>query len=139
VDWAKLPLDKAIVKVKGKGERKVALFSDPDCPYCQQLERELMDVDNVTIYIFLYPLTTIHPDAERKARLVWCAPDRARAWDELMLLKREPAGPADCATPFKEIAEFADKSWILGTPGIVFSSGQLVPGAINRQQFEQLL
>lgn len=85
VDFASLPLDKAIVKVKGSGERRIALYSDPDCPYCRQLEPELDKLTDVTIYTFLYPLTQIHPDAMRKATIVWCAPDRVRAWDDLML------------------------------------------------------
>ena len=40
VDFDKLPLERAIVTVKGSGARKVAVFSDPDCPYCKQHEKE---------------------------------------------------------------------------------------------------
>ena len=91
VDFASLPLDKAIVKVKGDGSRKLAVFSDPECPFCQELEKELAKVSDVTIYTFLYPLAELHPDAERKAKLVWCAENPAQAWDELMLNGKEPA------------------------------------------------
>ena len=41
VDAGKLPLQDAIVRVNGKGRRKVFVFSDPDCPYCRRLEPEL--------------------------------------------------------------------------------------------------
>src|SRR5262249_21307336 len=75
VDFAKLPLDKAIVRVKGKGTRKLALFADPDCPFCKEMEPDLAKLEDVTIYTFLLPLTSIHPDAMRKATLIWCAPD----------------------------------------------------------------
>jgi thiol:disulfide interchange protein DsbC len=140
VDFSKLPLDKAFVKVKGTGARKLAIFSDPECPFCQQLEKELQGVNDVTIYTFLLPLAELHPDAPRKADLVWCAKDRAKAWDDIMLNKKEPAdGDTKCVTPIKEIAELAPKLWINGTPGIIFSNGKLVAGALPQQRIEDLL
>ena len=140
VDFSQLPLDKAIVKVKGSGVRKLAVFSDPDCPYCKQLEQELKDVTDVTIYTFIYPLADLHPDAPRKARLIWCAGDRAQAWEQFMLEGREPAAAgSDCEVPIGAVADIATKFWITGTPGMVFPNGKLVPGVIPRAQIETLL
>src|SRR5215467_2823146 len=62
VEFASLPLDMAFKQVKGNGRRRLAVFADPDCPYCKQLERELEPITDVTIHVFLYPLGTIHPD-----------------------------------------------------------------------------
>jgi thiol:disulfide interchange protein DsbC len=140
VDFASLPLDKAIVKVKGDGSRKLAVFSDPDCPFCHELEQELAKVNDVTIYIFLYPLTELHPDSERKANLVWCAANPAKAWDELMQHGKEPAAAKPgCEAPLKEINAFAQKSWITGTPGLIFADGQLVAGSVTSAQIETYL
>ena len=61
VDFSQIQLTQAIVKVKGDGSRKLVVFSDPDCPYCKQLEKELAFLDNVTIYVMLYPLEALHP------------------------------------------------------------------------------
>lgn len=139
VDFASLPFDKAIVRVKGSGKRKLALFSDPDCPFCQQLEGELAKVSNVTIYTFLYPLS-IHPDSRRKAEQIWCSKDRSKAWDGWMLDKKAlPSGHAACKTPIDDIEALAKKLWITGTPGLVFSNGKLVPGAIRKAEIESLL
>ena len=91
VDFSQIPLTQAIVKVKGDGSRKLVVFSDPDCPYCKQLEKELAFLDNVTIYVMLYPLEELHPDARKKSEAVWCSSDRAKAWDNLMLYGKEPA------------------------------------------------
>jgi hypothetical protein len=56
IDFNGLPLEHAIKTVRGDGARQLAVFSDPDCPYCLVLEREtLSKIDNVTIYTFLYP------------------------------------------------------------------------------------
>lgn len=140
VDFSRLPLDKAIVKVKGKGTRKVAVFSDPDCPFCKRLENELKSVDDVTVYVFLLPLPQLHPDAPRKARGVWCAADPVQAWDALMLEGKDPPVAAEsCKDPIGDIARLAEEFGIQGTPGLVFPSGRLVPGAIGAQQIEQFL
>ncbi len=129
VDFAKLPLDKAIVRVKGNGTRKLALFSDPECPYCQALEKQLEAVNDVTIYTFLLPLPSLHPGAVRKSQLIWCAKDQAKAWNDMLLRQKEPKGSnTTCATPIAEIAELAGKNSITGTPGIVFSDGKLLFG-----------
>jgi len=140
VDFSQLPLDLAIVKVKGDGSRRMAVFVDPDCPFCKRLEQELSGVSDVTLYIYLLPLDSIHPDAARKARAVWCAEDRVQAWDALMLQGKEPPAPAaDCKDPITDIAKLAGKLSIEGTPGLVFGNGKRVPGAIDAQQIEQLL
>jgi thiol:disulfide interchange protein DsbC len=140
IDFSKLPLDKAIVRIKGKGTRKLALFADPDCPYCRQIEPDLEKLEDVTIYTFLLPLPSIHPDALRKSTLIWCAPDRAKAWDDWMLRGKLPEG-ADlgCATPILEIADLAKRLNIEGTPGLVFADGQLVPGSLPREEIEARL
>jgi thiol:disulfide interchange protein DsbC len=140
VDWKSLPLDRAVVYRKGDGSRRIAVFSDPDCPFCRKLEGEIAGLDNLTVYTFLLPIAQLHPDAARKANAVWCSKDPGRAWLDLMLLEREPApAPAGCAAPLEEIATLAKKFRINGTPGIVFESGRMVPGLINRVQIEQNL
>jgi len=140
VDFASLPLDKAIVRIKGDGSRKLAVFSDPDCPYCQQLEKELALLNDVTVYTFLFPLPELHPGSDQKAAAVWCSADRAKAWDDWMLRGIEPkAAKEGCNAPLAAVAEVAKKSWIAGTPGIVFSNGQLHPGAATVRELEQML
>ena len=140
MDVSKLPLDDAIVRVKGDGSRKLFLFSDPECPYCQGLEKQLEGVNNVTIYTFLLPLPELHPGAMRKAELIWCAKDRAKAWDDMLLKQEEPKGSnTTCKTPIKDIAEIASKNWITGTPGIVFSNGKLLFGNQATETIAKLL
>ncbi|MEW9898598.1 DsbC family protein [Chitinivorax sp. PXF-14] len=137
IDFASLPLDRAIKVVKGNGSRKMVVFSDPDCPFCKRLEQQsLKDVTDVTIYTLLYPLAQLHPDAPHKSALIWCAPDRAKAWTDFMLDGKLPANDGKCDTPLAEIAELGARNGISGTPGIVFSNGKLVPGAVPREQIE---
>jgi thiol:disulfide interchange protein DsbC len=139
VAWDQLPLDLAIKKVKGNGARKLAIFSDADCPYCKRLESEMTTLDNVTIYTFLFPIAQLHPDAARKSALIWCAPDRAKAWDEWFASGRLPNNKGDCATPIAKTAQLGQKYRVNATPTLVFADGSMVPGALPLDQLESEL
>lgn len=139
VDFAQLPFDNAIEIVRGKGTRRIAIFEDPDCPYCRKLEADLAQMDDLTIYVFLYPLDQLHPEAGRKARQVWCAPDRARAWLDVMLKGKLPDNDGNCPNPVAATIALAQKLNIQGTPAIVFENGRLVPGAVPKERLEALL
>jgi thiol:disulfide interchange protein DsbC len=140
VDLNSLPLDKAIKVVKGNGSRKLIVFSDPDCPYCVRLEKEgLKNITDVTIYVMLYPLDGLHPDAANKAKAIWCSPDKAQAWQDWMFEKKLPKGIVGCDTPIKSVAEVGRRLGISSTPTLIFSDGMRVPGAIPPDEIEALL
>ncbi len=133
-----LPLELAIKRVKGDGSRKVAIFSDPDCPFCRKLEKEIEKVTDVTMYIFLFPIEQLHPKAPEVSRAIWCASDRLKAWDEYMLKGTAPKS-AKCDNPVDKIVTFGQSKKINGTPTIFFADGKRVPGAIPLERFEELL
>lgn len=136
--FEQLPFDMAIKKVKGDGSRKVAVFSDPDCPYCRKLEKDMEKITDVTVYLFLYPIEQLHPKAPEVSRAIWCAPDRVKAWDEYMLKGVVPKSPK-CDNPVDKIVAYGQSKKINGTPTIFFSDGKRVPGAIPAERFEELL
>lgn len=136
VDVATLPTEFAIKKVKGDGSRKMYVFSDADCPFCHKLEQELKTVDNVTIYTFLFPIDSLHPDAARKSRIIWCADDRAKAWDTYYDSGALPDNKGECDNPVAKIAELGARFKVNATPTIVFSDGSIVPGALPAQRLE---
>ena len=129
----------AISWVKGSGARKLAIFEDPDCPYCKALEKTLESIDDVTVYVFLYPIDSLHPQAAAKSRAVWCAPDRAGAWAEVMQTGTLPTAPKNCADPIAEIAAFAKRNRINGTPTMVLADGTRLVGAVPRERLESEL
>lgn len=139
VNFSSLPIDLAIKVVKGDGKRKMVVFSDPECPFCRKLEKELESVNNVTIYTFLYPIASLHPNAGEKSKAIWCAPDRAKAWNDLMLKGIEPKNGSTCDTPLAKLAELGKKYNVTGTPTIIFEDGRLVPGAVPAAELEKFL
>jgi len=136
VAWDQLPLDLAIKKVKGNGARKLAIFSDPDCPYCARLEQELKGIDNVTIYTFLYPIDQLHPDAGRKSKMIWCALDPVKAWDQFFDSRVLPKNNGECDNPVAATHELGQKLRVTATPTLVFADGTLIPGALPASQLE---
>jgi len=134
-----LPLEMAIKIVKGNGKRKVAIFSDPDCPFCQRLEQSMVGVTDVTIYTFLYPIESLHPGATRKAKAIWCSPDRVKAWNDFMLRRIGPDAQPSCDTPVDKIVEYGQSKGFNGTPTLIFANGKVIPGAIPAARLEQML
>jgi thiol:disulfide interchange protein DsbC len=137
IDFSALPLNDAFTVVRGNGKRKVAVFEDPNCPYCKRFERDLQRVDNVTVYMFLYPI--LGPDSADKSRNLWCAKDKSKAWQDWML-RGQAAAAANCDTAalVRNVA-FGKKHKISGTPTLLFLDGTRVPGAIDAQQVEKYL
>ncbi|MFC3530806.1 DsbC family protein [Vogesella facilis] len=135
----KLPFAQAIKIVKGNGKRKMAVFEDPHCPYCKQLEGELRSVDNVTVYVFLYPIEQLHPGATLKSQQIWCASDPAKAWLAAVNDGVAPGGSGDCANPVAELEALARKHRITGTPTMFFENNERVAGAVSAARIEELL
>ena len=136
IKWENLPLDAAVKTVRGSGKRTLAIFSDPNCPYCKRFEKDLAKVDDVTIYTFLYPI--LSQDSHEKSKAVWCSADKSKAWSELMLNGTVPAA-GRCDTPIDKNLELGRKYRVTGTPTLVFANGERVPGAVSAEQVEKLL
>ncbi|MFZ0107861.1 MAG: DsbC family protein [Thiobacillus sp.] len=139
IDWNSLPLKDALKTVKGKGERKLVVFSDVDCPYCRKFEVELAKVDNITVYTFLYPIEGLHPKAVQTSKQIWCAPDRNKAWDEYITRGTIPSNDGKCANPVDATIALGNKLKVSGTPTLVFANGVRVPGMVPAAQLERLL
>ena len=130
IDFNSLPLDQAIKVVKGDGSRKLVIFSDVDCPYCKRLERnEMVNITDVTVYTFLYPIEQLHPDAANKSKLIWCAKDRVKAWDDWIMRDILPKTAGACDVPLEKIGELARKLGVTSTPTLIFSDGKRMLGA----------
>jgi len=140
IDFASLPLEQAIKVVKGNGSRKMAVFSDPDCPFCKRLEQnELSNITDVTIYTFLMPLDQLHPDAANKAKAIWCSADRTKSWQDWVLNGQLPKKSSNCDAPLDKVATLARKLGVTSTPTIFFADGKRMLGAYPAAEIEKAL
>ncbi|EUJ09857.1 protein-disulfide isomerase [Methylophilaceae bacterium 11] len=140
IDFNTLPLNQAIKVVKGNGSRKLVVFSDVDCPFCKRLEQnELTNIDDVTIYTFLYPIESLHPDAANKSKTIWCAPNRVKAWNDWIFNNQLPASAAKCEVPLERVGELARKVGVTSTPTLFFADGKRMLGAQPHKEIERYL
>jgi len=140
IDFNSLPLDQAIKVVKGDGSRKLVVFSDVDCPYCKRLERnELSNITDVTIYTFLYPIEQLHPDAANKSKLIWCASNRAKAWENWILKDQLPTAAGNCEVPLEKVGQLARKAGVNSTPTLFFADGKRMLGAQPYKEIDRML
>lgn len=135
--WNSLPLSNAIKESKGNPQHKIAIFSDPDCPFCRKYEGEVLPLlNNIEIYIFPIPFEILHPGSVAKTLSVICLPqeERFNAWVKVSVL-REKLPQMNCDAGEKQLKEIYDYARytlrIRATPTIVFENDTVVAGAID--------
>lgn len=138
VKFDTLPLQHAVKAVRGNGKRTMVVFADPNCGYCKKLEREMANINDVTIYYFLYPI--LSASSVEKSKAVWCSPDPVKAFNDMMQREVDPGtAKADCKAPIEPVVELGRKLQVSGTPTLIFKDGSRIPGAYPVAQIEKKL
>ena len=137
VGFDSLPFKDSFTVVRGNGKRQLAIFTDPNCTYCKRMERDFAKMDNLTIHVFLYPV--LSPSSTDKAKLVWCAKDRGKAWLDLMLRDQLPFGSNCDTSAIQRNLAFGEKHRIQGTPTMFLADGTRLPGAMEGAQLDKML
>lgn len=137
IDWASLPFAEAITTKRGTGRRKIAVFSDPYCPFCKRFEKDLAKLDDIVVHIFLFPV--IRPESVPLTKAVWCSPDRAKAWNDLMLRDIEPTASPDCPTPVDKLVALGRKLGANSTPTWFVETGERYSGAVPLEDTRRIL
>ena len=139
VKFDALPFKDSFTIVRGNGKRKLVVFEDPNCGYCKRFERDLQNVDNVTISMFLYPI--LGAESAEKSRAIWCSKDPVKAWQDWMVRDQQPApASASCdSAALTRNVELGRNFKITGTPTLIFVNGSRVPGAVDAKQVEKML
>ncbi len=137
IRWDVLPFQWAITDRRGNGRRKIAIFSDPNCPYCKRFEEDLAKLDDITVHIF--PYAVIKPESVRQAKAVWCSKDRVKAWNDLMFRRIEPAAAPDCDTPVEKLVEYGRGVGASSTPTWFLETGERYSGALPLDRVRALL
>jgi thiol:disulfide interchange protein DsbC len=137
IKFESLPLDQAVKVQRGNGKRVFAMFSDPYCPACKQFEQTLQQLDDVTVYVFMYPV--IRPELAAQSKAVWCAPDRSAAWLDLALRGKRNEGNPTCAGPVDKNLELGRGLGVNSTPTLFFANGERITGGLAPADLKGLL
>ena len=137
IDFEALPVKDAFTQVRGNGKRKLAVFEDPNCGYCKRFERDLQQINDVTIHTFLIPI--LGADSAEKSKNIWCSKDKNKAWLDYMVRDQSPAKASCDTSALERNLAFSKKHKITGTPTMFFVDGSRVPGAVGVDQIEKML
>lgn len=141
VDWNGLPIKIAIRNVNGDGQRKIAIFTDPDCPFCKRLEQETVpELKNVTIYYFLFPLA-MHSEAESHAKQILCSENPESAFTSWMKDGKQLSEHTSCnnANSLYLMKNIAIKAGVEVAPTIVLPDGKIITGLVPADYLNQLI
>lgn len=131
INFKDLPLKNAL-KV-GNGPTKLAVFIDPDCPYCQRLESWInANQSKLTVYYFFMPLA-MHPNALPHTKQILCAANPGKAIFQVMIEHAEfDSGSTECQQKVVETvtanSKLAQDYNVTGTPYIITSANQTIDG-----------
>jgi len=143
IKWEDLPLEMA-VKYGGQGPTKVAVFLDPDCPWCKRLHEQLSALDDVEVYAIMYPVESLHAGAKNKAATILCHANPLQALNAVMAGKDLPAvSDPTCLVrsnaAIDRVAAFARSHDIHGTPTLVAPDGRVRPGYLQKKPLKAWL
>lgn len=152
-----LPLDKALKYVFGKGERRLVIFSDPDCSFCQDFEltiRNWGEEANLSLFVLPMPLADIHPEARAKAEHIWCTANPEKTWHDWMVgagigdndeqiwqavMKRYPKiKDCDQSAVIDETLAVAGALGLSHTPTLLFENGEILNGIATPEELERI-
>ncbi len=134
INWKSLDLKNALVFKKGNGSRVLGVITDIECGYCKILEKELQNVNDVTVYQFVTPIK----GNTSQAISIWCAKNPNDAFIQKMLINKPPV-IASCKNPIQQNLQLMDKYNLIGTPMIIKPNGQYIYGALKKDQIEGFL
>jgi thiol:disulfide interchange protein DsbC len=140
IDISNISLTAALILGDLKAEKKVIIFTDPDCPYCSSLHNVMKQIiatrKDIAFYIKMYPLE-FHKDAYWKSKSIVCN-------NSLQLLQdcfdKKEIAKTDCKT--EEIdnnLNLAKSLGITGTPAIILPDGRLRIGTMPEADLIKLI
>ena len=106
-------------------------FTDPDCPYCQALDRfwSAKAAEGKPVMRLIFFVSGIHPTAAAKAEHILCSTDREAAF-RAAYSGQTPPVLRQCAEGRAKVAEDAElvaKVGVSGTPTLI-ADGKLISG-----------
>ena len=137
IPFDQLPVKDGFQIKRGNGKRQLVIFEDPNCGYCKRLERDMANMSDMTVTVMLIPV--LGQDSRTKSEAIWCAKDRAKAWEDWMIDAVKPKEAKCDTSAIDRNLAFARQHQINGTPTLFFVDGSRVPGAVPAAEIEKRL
>jgi thiol:disulfide interchange protein DsbC len=140
IDISKIPLGSALVLGDAKADKKVIIFTDPDCPYCGNLHKTMKQIvekrKDIAFYIKLFPME-FHKDAYWKSVSIICA-------NSMQLLEdcfdKKEITKTECKTEeVNDTLKLGRSFGIDGTPAIILPDGKLRMGSMPEDELLKLI
>lgn len=115
------------------------VFSDPNCPFCVELERSLMKMD-ASLKPIVLPLG-FKPGSRDLAAAVLCSDNPAKAWRQVLLEGAKPGAPV-CEKGYKQVDDnmaLFQNLRLNSTPTMISSTGQVVVGSGNPERIQLVM
>jgi thiol:disulfide interchange protein DsbC len=125
---AEIPEKDMIVFGSPRLSQMVTVFTDVDCQWCQRMHSQVDEYNRLGIRVRYLAYPRSGPDSESGHVMddVWCAKDRQAA---LTTAKQGGSVPhRKCSTPVAQHFDLGRRMQLTGTPGVLLSSGELIPG-----------
>ncbi len=118
------------ISFKSEDEKyRVIIFTDVDCGYCRKFHNEIKDFNNlgITVDYVAFPRSGLNSDSYNKIVTAWCSNDPKNT-----LTKMKQGIDVNLSTcqdnPVESHYLLGQKIGITGTPAIIKSNGELLPG-----------
>jgi thiol:disulfide interchange protein DsbC len=140
VDFSKIPLNHALLLGNATAPKKVAVFTDPDCNFCEKLHKEmekvLQEKKDIAFYVFLFPLPS-HKDAYWKSKSIVCSRS-LKMLEEAYARKDIPKLECDNKEVDSNI-KIAEALGITGTPTLVLPDGRIRTGMMPAKELVEFI
>lgn len=138
----KIPLADSLVMGNPNGKKRMFVFTDPDCPFCGKLHKELKKlvsmVPDLAIYIKMYPLE-MHPGAYDKARVI-LGSKSLELLEKAFAGEKLPApGEKDRKEPVDESLKIGMSLGVDGTPAMIMPNGRFITGSMSASAIREYL
>ena len=116
-------------------KHRVIIFTDVDCGYCRKFHNEINDFNDlgITVNYVAFPRSGLASDSYNKIVTAWCSTD---AKDTLTKMKQGiDVQLSMCQDhPVEKHFLLGQKIGITGTPAIIKSNGELLPGYLPPEE-----
>ncbi|ALG69548.2 thioredoxin fold domain-containing protein [Beggiatoa leptomitoformis] len=122
--------DMIIFTPKGKTLFTINVFTDVDCGYCRKLHQEVPKLNELGIKVryLAFPRAGVGSETYQTMVSVWCADDKNAALTAAK--NQQSVKPAQCDNPIAKEYELGQQLGVNGTPALVLSDGELLPGYV---------